>query len=341
MKNIIFFLFALTVWSCEQETIDVPEDNLFENKLLKNEWCKISLSTNKNFKKVIAIKNEIILLTDDELKYYVCSSNFDHLEERFLPAKTSEPTPVLFKGYVYLNTNSGIYRYENGRKGWEKVTNWSAWEMTANKKNILAIKNDGQWGNDTIMVFDGFNFKPHPQIMAARDSINQKYNTTYTLGGGLQAIGDTIRFSYSHIARSGCGAALYFSYNNGKTWKTSWSLSGFNILEQFSCRESLGSVFSGQSGYGMSRFTIKNPWYYIDTYGNFYCLLSDQENFWFSAKKNKITGYDKIIKSYYGIFSSDGDSIITNKSINDIKNMNRHQLIAVGDSGMIYVLKKL
>lgn len=336
MKPILFLLFSFLVimFACDPNYEDLSFSQPVEVEKLAEGWSKIYCPINDNFKKVIFLDNKVVLLTGDSSTYYTCSPDFTNWQKNLLPFKTSYPTPVVFKGCLFLNSDNGILMYKNG---WEKITDWPAYEIAANEERLLAIKNSGEWGNDTIMSFNEFSFSPDPRIIKVRDSINYEHGTTYTFGSNLYLVGDTILFEYVHRARSGQGIASYSSYDNGKNWQVDWNLfGGGSLLANFCYRNELGAVFATRNAYYKQMFRISSPAFSILEFGEFYCLFADEENLWFSARINEMEEYDKVSSSCKGIFSVNGETVELNATIRDIKK-NRDRLVAVGDSGTVLI----
>ena len=309
------------------------------------EWQKLKAPFLENIKKVTNMGNRLMLLTSNKDYYYSCDKSFKNWLKESFPNTSSDPSPVAFNGYLYLNTDQGVYRFLNSYAGWEKISDIVAKKIIANKKSLFLIKNAGEWKNDSLICFDGKSFYPNLALQNLENSVNNKLGTSYTSFNFAQSLGDTLFVSYIHRANNWTGIAFYYSYDSGKSWvlydSHQYSLYSM-VIGAYSEKGTIGQFYSDQNGYQMPMFVVKGS-YNFSQFGQITAFENSAHNtssdFWFTARIDTASGYQTHVNSY-AIFNGEDIQLKTKTPLSDIKLLDRQLLVAVGDSGIIYALRK-
>jgi hypothetical protein len=233
-----------------------------------------------------------------------------------------------------------VYKLNSPGK-WEKVSDIVAKKLVANKKSLFLIKDAGQLKNDSLICFDGKKFFPNLALRNLENDENNKFSTWYTSLNFIQCLGDTLFVSYIHSVNNFTAIGYYYSYNNGQSW-TLFDANNYYLAGCYSEKGVVGSFYQFKNSYGMSYFNF-NGSYTFQKFGKITAFENSTNNtnsdFWFTARLDSVKGYDTYLDTY-AIYNGKDIQLKTKIPLSDIKLLDSHFLVAVGDSGTVYALKK-
>ncbi len=285
-------------------------------------WQKLEINTTENLKKIILFNDQTIIFSNNHCWR---SNNLINWEVFPIP-ESFNITPVVFKGKIYINSKTLIFSSSDAGETWQPGPDilWPYVSYLAANENTIFAFIDGK-GATSYRSNDGENFALIPNLI-----LPDGYHYPPTLFRFAKANGDTITGSTSHPYSM---YGKFYSYDNGETWTITQAIHDILLTDvafRFDGEMMEVGLYPAFDRYISSGYTNL-----FALGGSFYAAENHYYDFWlagsvFSQNRSRNTG---MIMANLNIT----DIFYCPEIIRALKH-NGHNLIAVGDSGAVYVL---